>query len=92
MVRYTSVLHPASSNLLPPRKEVLVVNSTFLFYYGYNGLTERFHSRGSIYANLSEQKKRLHKKRVLNCLWICLGNQHGHFIVLGHQDGRRDVM
>ena len=46
----------------------------------------------SSYANLLEQK-RLHKKREFNPPGISLVHQHGRrFIVLEHQNGRRDVM
>ena len=93
MVRYTSVLHPASPNLLPPRKEVLVVNSTFLFYYGYNGLIERFHSRGQHLCKFIGTKESVCIRKEFNSQRTGLGHQHGRrFIVLGHQDGRRDVM
>ena len=38
-------------------------------------------------------RERLHKKKKLNYDRTGMGHQHGrHFIVLGHQYGRRDVM
>ena len=53
---------------------------------------ERFHSSGQLYKFIGT-KESVYIRKEFNSLRICLVHQHGRrFIILQHQNERRDVM
>ena len=85
------ILHGVAPSYLKDLVSVLP-DSRYQLRRNNNGI-ECFHSRGQHICKFMVTKESVCIRKGINSQRTCLGHQHGlHFIVLGHQYGRRDVM